>query len=109
YPFPGNVRELQHAVEHALVLARGTEIDLDQLPADIRGMARAPAPAGAAAAEGVRPLAMAAREFEREYLLRALGQAGGRKARAAELLGISRKNLWEKLRSHGISDSDLED
>ncbi len=111
YPFPGNVRELQHAVEHAVVLARGNEVGLEQLPADIRGMANsAPSSPGAAAAtESIRPLNIAAKEFEREYLLRALGAASGKKARAADLLGISRKNLWEKLRAHNISDSDLED
>jgi DNA-binding NtrC family response regulator len=37
--------------------------------------------------------------------LRALAEAGGRRVRAAEALGISRKNLWEKLRMHGFSDS----
>jgi DNA-binding NtrC family response regulator len=53
----------------------------------------------------LRPLGIAAKEFEREYLIRALGAAEGRKAKAAELLGISRKNLWEKLRSHGLSEA----
>ena len=47
----------------------------------------------------------ALKEFEREYLLRALAQAGGKRTRAAEMLGISRKSLWEKLRMHGVSDS----
>ncbi|MBI2897186.1 MAG: hypothetical protein HYY06_26755, partial [Deltaproteobacteria bacterium] len=41
--------------------------------------------------------------------LRALGLAGGKRGRAADLLGISRKNLWEKLRAHDISDSDLDE
>jgi transcriptional regulator of acetoin/glycerol metabolism len=38
-------------------------------------------------------------------LLNALSSTGGRKARAAEILGISRKNLWEKLRAHGLGSS----
>jgi DNA-binding NtrC family response regulator len=105
YPFPGNVRELEHAIEHAVVLARGADIDLAHLPADIAGLQSADAPGSSA----LLPLATAAREFEREYLLRALGLAGGKRVRAADLLGISRKNLWEKLRAHGISDSDLDD
>ena len=45
-------------------------------------------------------------EFERQYLVRTLHLAGGKRGRAAELLGISRKNLWEKLRQHGISDQE---
>ena len=49
------------------------------------------------------------RQAEREHLLKALAIAEGKRVRAAELLGISRKNLWEKLRAHGISDSDLDE
>jgi DNA-binding NtrC family response regulator len=108
YPFPGNVRELEHAIQRAVVLAQGKEIDLDHLPPDIVGKSK-PAPTAEAEPGSLRPLAIAAKEFEREYLLRALGLAEGRKARAAEFLGISRKNLWEKLRAHGLSDADLEE
>ena len=45
----------------------------------------------------------ALKEFEHEYLMRALAQSNGKKMKAAEILGISRKNLWEKLRLHGIA------
>ncbi|MFN7134647.1 MAG: sigma-54 interaction domain-containing protein, partial [Myxococcales bacterium] len=107
YPFPGNVRELQHAVEHALVLSRGAEIRLEHLPASITG-GRQEYEDGTAASSFL-PLAVALREYEREYLLRALAAADGKKTRAAELLGISRKNLWEKLKGHGIVDSDFEE
>ena len=58
--------------------------------------------------EGLRPLSMAIREFEKEYIMRALEAASGKKARAAEILGISRKNLWEKLRGFGVSDAEAE-
>ena len=104
YPFPGNVRELAHALEHGVLLSGGKPIDREHLPRDIVGTD--------GASESTPPIASlssAAKEFEREYLLRALSQAEGKRVRAAELLGISRKTLWEKLRTHGIADSDLDD
>jgi DNA-binding NtrC family response regulator len=104
YPFPGNVRELAHAVERAVVLSRGSDIDIEHLPPDIAGSIPT-----TPHAEPLEPLAAAARRFERDYLLRALNAAGGRRGRAAQLLGISRKNLWEKLRAHGIADADLDE
>ncbi len=57
----------------------------------------------------MQPLAVAVKQAEREHLRRALAISGGKRARAAELLGISRKNLWEKLRAHGLSDADVDD
>jgi DNA-binding NtrC family response regulator len=100
YPFPGNVRELQHAVEHAAVLARGEEIQIAHLPRDIANRALGGPREHCTAGDGFRPLEAAIKEFEREYMLRGLAVAGGKKAKAAELLGISRKSLWEKLRAN---------
>jgi len=101
FAFPGNVRQLGHAIEHAVVLAGDGEIDLPHLPRDIASTAeaaRTPTPVP-------RPLGTAMKEFERDYLQRALAQAEGKRTLAAEMLGISRKNLWEKLRMHGFSES----
>lgn len=101
YEFPGNVREFQHAIEHATVLAGGQTIDFNHLPVSITEAVR-PRSAQFAAVEGasgeLKPLAVAVREFEREYLGRALTATGGKRAKAADLLGIARKTLWEKLR-----------
>ncbi len=105
YPFPGNVRELEHSIEHAVVLSRGGEIDLEHLPEDMQAGVIADEPSG----EPLRPLSAALKAFERQYLLRALAAAKGQRSHTAELLGISRKNLWEKLRAHDLSDSDLEE
>jgi two-component system response regulator AtoC len=109
YQYPGNVRELSHAIEHAVVLSGGAAIDVRHLPSSMASPALPPGrnDAGNAAPE-IRPLHVALREFEREYLVRALGQAGSKRVRAAEILGISRKSLWEKLRLHGISDAEAE-
>jgi DNA-binding NtrC family response regulator len=105
YPFLGNVRELGHALQHAVVLSRGGRIDLEHLPDDV---VHAVAPGADAPARDLKPLAAVVKQAEREHLLRALAVTSGQRTRAAELLGISRKNLWEKLQAHGISDSDLE-
>lgn len=101
YTFPGNVRELSHAIEHALVLAGGKEIGVQHLP---QGMVHpnTTEPCGEAESPNlsdIRPLQAAVRDFEHAYLLRALRATEGKRARTAELLGISRKTLWEKLRS----------
>ncbi len=105
YPFLGNVRELAHAVRHAVVLAGGVTLDREHLPDDI---ARAATSTGLGGRD-VRPLAAVVKQAEREHLLKVLAISGGKRLQAAELLGISRKNLWEKLRAHGISDSDVDE
>jgi two-component system, NtrC family, response regulator AtoC len=102
YGFPGNVRELMHAMEHAVLLSRGGTIELEHLPVSIRG-SRAPE----VETEGAQmaPLGVALKEFERDYLVRVVSQFGGKRIQIAESLGISRKNLWEKLRTHGIDQT----
>ncbi|HEV3031053.1 MAG TPA: sigma-54 dependent transcriptional regulator [Polyangia bacterium] len=115
YRFPGNVRELGHAIEHAVVLAGHGEITLDHLPAAIAEAAPSgptllvdPSAVVSDARGGtgaVVPLAMAAREFEKGHLRRALAATGGKRVKAAEMLGISRKSLWEKLRMYELEEA----
>ena len=82
YRFPGNVRELAHAIEHAVVLAGGGEITLDHLPAVIAEAAPASVPRALRAATNgttpvvVVPLVAAARDFEKVHLRRALAATG---------------------------------
>jgi two-component system, NtrC family, response regulator HydG len=95
YAFPGNVRELRNTIRHALALAGGGDIDLTHLPEELR--ARTPL-----RARREPTLAEAVHAFEREFVLRALQDSGWNKTRAAEVLGISRKTLWTKLREHDI-------
>jgi DNA-binding NtrC family response regulator len=94
FAFPGNVRQLGHAIEHATVMANGGEIEPRHLPAEITDEA--------GAAIGARPapqtLHGAKQEFERQYLRHVLAHSNGKRAEATKILGISRKNLWEKLR-----------
>jgi len=112
YRFPGNVRELAHAIEHAVVLAGSGEITLDHLPEVIAEAAPAeaaapafPEPAQGSTPSRVAPLVAAAREFEKLHLRRALAATGGKRVKAAEMLGISRKNLWEKLRMYDLEEA----
>jgi DNA-binding NtrC family response regulator len=98
YPFPGNVRELKHAIQHATILARGGEVQMQHLPRDLQG------DAGDEPAGHVRPLSMVLEEYEREHILRTLKLVSGERKRAAELLGISRKSLWKKMGRYGLSD-----
>ncbi len=89
--YPGNVRELIHALEHAVALARDGVVRPEHLPRAFEGSAAPPSCGG-------DTLAAVMREFERHYILQVLNKVGGQKARAAELLGISRKALWQKLK-----------
>jgi two-component system response regulator AtoC len=91
YAWPGNVRELRNLLERAVALGGGGEIGLDDLPPQVR---RAAAPGG----ESKRSL----EEVERAYIAEVLDAARGKKGRAAEILGISRKTLLEKRKKYKL-------
>lgn len=93
YSWPGNVRELQNAVEQASFNARGRRIKLSDLPASV-------------AKEGRRdrveiPLTTLS-EVEERAIRRTLKALGGNKKRTAEMLGISRETLYQKLKLYKV-------
>ena len=94
FGFPGNVRQLGHAIEHATVTAADREIEPRHLPTEIT------ADPGDVIIPRQRPQTLqgAKQEFERQYLRHVLAHSDGKRAEASKILGISRKNLWEKLR-----------
>jgi two-component system response regulator AtoC len=99
YSFPGNVRELRHAIQHASILARGGEIELGHLPPEIAGHG------GEAGGEGASSsLVEAMEQYEKELILRTIRGTGEKRQRAAKLLGISRKSLWKKLTKYGLQN-----
>ncbi len=98
HEYPGNVRELLHALERAVALARGGTIELGHLLPDMVAGVGAARTGGTPSAHDLQPLDEAVAAFERQYIQRALESVGGHRTRAAALLGISRKSLWERLR-----------
>ncbi len=96
HDYPGNVRELLHALERAVALSRGKPVGLEHLPIELARVTPGAEPL--VSDTGLRPLGEAVEQFERQYIERALEQAEGHRGRAASLLGISRKSLWERLR-----------
>jgi two-component system response regulator HydG len=89
-PWPGNVRELVNTMERAVVLARGTVIDLEDLPESMTGAA--PPAEGLSFALGT-PL----EEIERRVIRETLRYTNGDKRRAAQLLGIATRTIYRKL------------
>ncbi|PYS81181.1 MAG: hypothetical protein DMF67_17780 [Acidobacteria bacterium] len=92
YDFPGNVRELANVVERAVIVAEGAGVGLKELPESVRTAA------GARARRTRRPTLA---ELESDYIREVLEAARGNKSEAARVLGISRKNLYERLARYG--------
>ncbi|MFN2493017.1 MAG: sigma-54 interaction domain-containing protein [Pyrinomonadaceae bacterium] len=88
YDFPGNVRELANTIERAVIVSTGKRIDPDDLPESIRAAVRVQRRKN-------RPQSLA--EVESEYVAEVLASTRGNKTEAARILGISRKNIYEKL------------
>ena len=96
--WPGNIRELQNALERALMMSDGETLTL----ADIDAVLPAAKAAAAATAPTGHSLAEAIAEAERTSIRKALAACGGNKARAAAELGISRTSLYEKIALLGL-------
>src|SRR5258708_10506777 len=93
YPWPGNLRELRNAVERAMVFSKGNELQLEDLPDNIRAAA-----GGAAFLAGLRSL----EDLEREAIAQTLEATRYHITKSAEVLGISRKTLLEKRKKYGM-------
>jgi len=99
YRWRGNVRELEHAIERALVLCEGAEIREEDLPDEVR----APPAAPPGLPEEISSIKRATRLVEEQLIRRALERTGGNRTRAAEILEISYRALLYKIKEYGIS------
>jgi transcriptional regulator with PAS, ATPase and Fis domain len=91
YRFPGNIRELRNLMERALLVAENGYITAVSLPAEVRAVNGGP---------GQSMLSLA--EMERKHIAEVLDHTRGKKSKAAEILGISRKNLLEKRKRYQL-------
>jgi two-component system, NtrC family, response regulator HydG len=123
--WPGNARELRNVIERAVIVSAGPLITVADLPAEgalppppvpaprtpetsASTPAEQPPPASDSPAQGL-PVGQPLREVERQLILKTLEMAGGNRVRAAEILGISPKTLYNKLgRYQAKSDSEPE-
>jgi DNA-binding NtrC family response regulator len=94
HSWPGNVRELRNCIESAVVMARGGLVGLDDLPPSIRSSGEERdlrIPAGSSLADA-----------EKILIRETLAAQGGNKSRTAEILGIGRKTLYQKIEDYGL-------
>jgi DNA-binding NtrC family response regulator len=105
YSWPGNLRELYNVLRVACVHARGEQLRASDFPAELRrAVQREQTPPRPA--DKSLPLEHLLEETERRLIQLALQRAGGRKARAARLLGIPRPRLWRRMIKLGIADTE---
>lgn len=90
YPWPGNVRELEHVVERAFVFCHGKTITMEHIPPEIMDL------------RSKTTISKKEKTAELEEIIQTLTKTDWNKAKAARLLGISRKTLYKKIRRHNI-------
>jgi two-component system NtrC family response regulator len=104
YAFPGNVRELEHTLERATILAGSDPIGPEHL-----SFARPELLASFTSVAGgpgwvptIPPEGLSLETLERELILQALDMARGNKSQAARLLGLTRRTLYSRMEKHGL-------
>ena len=114
YSYPGNIRELENIVDHAITLCEGDSLTEQDLPAHLLNSASEPPPPPVSAPPPLfapgQNLDDQLAAYEKDILLAALDHAGGVRKRAAELLGIKYRSLRHRLSKYGLAgagDDDL--
>jgi DNA-binding NtrC family response regulator len=100
YKWPGNVRELKNVIQRAVLMAKAAELTPDLLPARIRDAAES----GAARRVETWPIqiGMTLADVEKEFISMTIASVGGNKKKAAAVLGVSRRALYNKLKRFGL-------
>ncbi|WP_459914756.1 sigma-54-dependent transcriptional regulator [Desulfocicer niacini] len=98
YPWPGNIRELENAVERAVILTRGPQITPEDLPASI--VPEVPSPHHASFMENSET---SLKEMEKKMILKTLKETQGNRTKTSDILGISRRTLQLKLKKYGVN------
>ena len=101
-PWRGNVRELEHAIEQAVVLASGETIGLTDFPLLAAGVPAAPVASGDTPASFKEAKQRLVEQFERDFITQALERHHGNISRAAEDMDMYRQQLQQKLAEYGI-------
>ena len=96
YPWPGNVRELKNAVESMVLMSRDPVLPPEVVPAYVR-------PAEAGPDHLARLSSVALQDVERVLIENTLRDVGGNRERASQLLGISTRTLYRKIKEYGQS------
>jgi two-component system, NtrC family, response regulator AtoC len=95
YDWPGNIRELENAVERAVILSKGEYIQVTDISQQSLYLAHK------------MPTGKTMREIEKNHILQVLTEAGGNCSEAARLLGISRMTLYNKIKAYGLNINKL--
>ena len=101
YPWPGNVRELRNVIERLMIMVPGDSISAADLAFLAQRDGTSPDLTGSAPSH--MTLHQARDRFERDLILRTLGEQQGNMSRTAEALGVERSNLYRKMRAFGIA------
>jgi len=99
YSWPGNIRELEHTIERAVLLGRGSTVGIDDLPPQLAACGESAVVLGAALAKQ-----LTLRDLEREYIGKVLQTTQGNKTEAARILGVDRTTLYRKLEDYKLKD-----
>ena len=102
WPWPGNIRELENAVERAVLLCEGTEVGPDDLPLEYRDAGNQLPPLDTSAGPLKDRVKEATRRIEHDAIIEALDATGGNVTQAAKRLGLSRRGLQLKMKELGI-------